>query len=118
MKPTSYRAPKTASLIRGIVGHELLRLWPQRHLTITEVKVAEDLRHAWISVSMLNISPDQEAELELELAKVTARLKARVASQLKTKFVPELHLKVDDSARRQARLETLIKAAKKNLAKS
>lgn len=75
-------------------------------VTITDVKVSNDLSHAKIYYSILN-----ESELELvkkALYKATGYIRSELASKLETRHVPELVFEYDASIEHASRIEAII----------
>ena len=75
-------------------------------LTVTDVDVAPDLRHATVWVSLLGATEERKATLHaLESAMPFVRRELRV---LRLKRIPELHVKVDGSVERGSRVLQLL----------
>jgi len=76
-------------------------------VTVTDVKTSPDLRYARVYVSVLGDEATQEASLD-GLRSAQGFLQARVASELRLKFTPELAFQLDTTAARAARLEEIL----------
>jgi ribosome-binding factor A len=75
-------------------------------VTVTDVDVAPDLRHATVWVSV--IGPEEERrETVRALGRAMPFVRGRLG-RLRLKRIPELHLRVDDSVERGARVLRLI----------
>jgi ribosome-binding factor A len=76
-------------------------------LSITEVQVSPDLRHATVYVSHLGEEADREAALR-GLARAARFLHGELMHRLKMRQVPDLVFRFDPSIERGARLASLI----------
>jgi ribosome-binding factor A len=71
-------------------------------VTITDVEVAPDLRHASVWVSVIG-SADEKRQTLRALSRAMPFVRQRLG-KLRLKRIPELHIKDDDTARRGTRL--------------
>ncbi|MGB7212076.1 MAG: 30S ribosome-binding factor RbfA [Gemmatimonadales bacterium] len=76
-------------------------------VTVTGVRVTNDLSHARVLVSSLGEPEDRERSIE-GLKSAAKYLRARVGETLATRVVPELHFELDDGLARAARIDQLI----------
>ncbi len=76
-------------------------------VTVTDGKTSPDLRYARVYVSVLGDEAAQEASLD-GLRSAHGFLQARVATELRLKFTPELAFALDTTAARAARLEEIL----------
>lgn len=91
-------------LMRGDVHDETLA----SHLvSVTEVRMSPDLRHATVFVKPL-LGADEEAVLKA-LRTHTAFLQTQVARRVSTRFVPKLKFLADESFDEGAKIETLLR---------
>ena len=94
-------------LQRGEVRDDTL----QRHLvSITEVRMSPDLRHATVFVKPL-LGQDEE-EVIMALRQNTAFLQREVASRVRTKYAAKLKFLPDDSFDEGTHIERLLRAPK------
>ena len=96
------------------VHRELGRLFqvhvcPDAHalVTVTDVKVAEDLRDATVYVSVYGDEARKAAVTEL-LEKRRAVLQHELSRRVILKFTPRLHFKLDDTAARADRIMAIL----------
>lgn len=75
-------------------------------VTITDVDVSPDLRHASVWVSIIG-SADQRRQTMRVLGRAMPFVRSRLG-RLRLKRIPELHLKEDDSAERGTRVLAII----------
>ena len=105
------RSERIAQLIsRGLANLMSLEVSDQRikSLTVVDVEVTRDLRHADVFVSNANAS-DQEIEDAMHaLKKASGFLRHRLAESVDLKRCPNLHFKYDHSIQRGADLSALI----------
>jgi len=79
-------------------------------VTITEVRLTDDLKNAQVFVSVLGDAKAQ-AETLKGLAKAAGYLKREITHRLGLRFAPNLHFSYDDSLARAQRLDELLHAA-------
>lgn len=94
-------------LARGTLRDDVL----DRHIvSISEVRVSPDLRHATAYIMPIGASP---AELEAVLKALnshTKQLKGELARRVNTKYAAEVHFRVDDSYAEAARIDALLRS--------
>lgn len=98
-------------LRRGIAQllHQEVREPYASHATVTDVEVAPDLSIATVYVSA---APEVDRELLLRsLDKVSGFLRSRVGRELKSRSVPALRFRYDDSIERGDRISRLLDEA-------
>jgi len=79
-------------------------------VTLTDVEVSPDQRHAKVFFTVLG--DRRQVELAIEgLGRAAGFLRARLASIINLRMVPELHFVYDESVERGARLSQLIDQA-------
>ena len=109
-KPSYPRARRLAETIRRLVGE-----WLEAELadqtgplvTVTDVRVTGDLRHASIFFTVLGDEPERAAA-EAWLAGSTSRARTFVARQLRLRHAPTLEFVSDDVPGRGARIDRLL----------
>lgn len=79
-------------------------------VTITEVRLTDDLKNAQVFVSVLGDGSVQQETLRA-LAKAAGFLKREITHRLGLRFAPNLHFSYDDSLARAQRLDELLHAA-------
>jgi len=79
-------------------------------VTITEVRLTDDLKNAQVFVSVLG-DTKMQAETLKGLAKAAGYLKREITHRLGLRFAPNLHFSYDDSLARAQRLDELLHAA-------
>jgi ribosome-binding factor A len=85
------------------------------HLTISEVRMTPDLRHAVVFVTELG--GELSTELSQALARAAPRLRGEVARRLHLRYAPELSFRADTSFREAARIEALLAEERSILAR-
>lgn len=108
---TPRRPEQVAETIRQLLGETLTRgeIRDPRvgFVTVTGVRVTNDLGHARILVSAMGEPGERERSLE-GLKSAAGFLRARLGKALATRTVPELHFELDDGLARAARIDELI----------
>lgn len=105
------RAQRLAEVIRTEASDIILQgLKDPRigFISITDVVVSGDLRHAKIFVSVLG---DREAKQRTMagLNRATGHVRSQLSARLAMRFVPEILFRLDDSIERGARVSSLLR---------
>jgi ribosome-binding factor A len=80
-------------------------------VTVTRVKLAADLSHADIYVSVMG-SPDDVARSTTCLSGASSFIRSELGRRLRIKHIPELTFRYDDSGVKGARIELILKHLK------
>lgn len=75
--------------------------------TITKVETAPDLGHAKVWVSVIG-QPDERAETVRALGRAMPFVRHQLGSRIRLRRIPELHLRLDETADRGTRLLKLL----------
>ena len=105
------RADRVAALIKEEVGRLLIREVKDPDIgfvTITKVKVSDDLRYGKIYYSVLGDQAKQEAA-QHGLSRAQAFIRSHIGQRLDIRFVPEIQFVYDDSAAYAEHIELLLK---------
>ena len=108
----SLRTTRVNELLRAEISDLILREVKDPRVgegmvTITEIRVSPDLRHATVYVSHLG-EESQRAEVMAGLSNAAPFLHGALLHRLKLRHVPELAFRFDPSIERGARLASLI----------
>lgn len=109
----SLRTTRVNELLRAEISDLILREVKDPRVTeglvtITEIRVSPDLRHATVFVS--HMGTDEEREHALTgLQKAAPFMHRELAHRLRMRAVPELQFRFDPSIERGARLSDLIR---------
>ena len=109
-KPSYPRARRLAETIRRLVGEWLeSETVDQRGplVTVTDVRVTPDLRHATVYFTVLGDHADQEAAAAW-LAESAGRGRAHLAREVRLRQVPTLEFVSDDVPGRAERIDRLL----------
>jgi len=108
----SRRSERTSKLIQREISQLLERQVNDPRLTkfisVTEVSLSPDLRHAKIFVSTLGSEIGNREELLAGFNNASGFLRKELASHLKLRYTPQLTFHYDDSIERGARLLRLL----------
>ena len=77
-------------------------------VTVTEVRMSPDLKHARVYVSILG-DEAQSAESLDALERSRGFLKSQIGHRLKLRYVPQLRFVLDETLDKSARIESLLK---------
>ncbi len=109
MTPT--RAERLAEVIRAEASEIILQGLKDPRIgfvSITDVDVSHDLRHAKIFVSVFG---DQEVKRRTMqgLERATGHIRSELGRRLSIRFVPEILFRIDDSIERGTRVASLLR---------
>ena len=105
------RTERVGVLLRAALSELLLRDVKDprvRMVTVTEVDVSPDLKHARCYVSLLGGGGDAAAMLK-GLASARPYLQSQVGKRLGLRFTPELHFEIDTSLDAADRMQRLLR---------
>ena len=117
MKP-SHRAERLADELRMELGQLISRMRDPRvgFATVTAVRLAPDLRHARVQVSVLGSEEAQQQSLHC-LHAARRYLRHELAHHLALRFTPDLTFELDRGFAHTSRVEELLRRAKKKTAR-
>ncbi len=108
------RADRVGDLLQREISELLLRRVkdPRLHsVTITQVKVSRDLRHAWVYYNILSGGPTKNS-VEVGLAKAHGFIKRELGKRLRLRYLPKIEFLWDDSLEYAEHIEDLLKKIK------
>jgi ribosome-binding factor A len=108
----SRRSERTSKLIQreisGLLEREVNDPRLSKLISVTEVTLSPDLKHAKIFVSTLGSEINNKEDMLAGFNNASGFLRKELASHLKLKYTPQLSFHYDDSIERGARLLKLI----------
>jgi ribosome-binding factor A len=115
--PRKYpRTARVNEVVREVLAEEIERLSDPRlgFITLTDVEVSRDLRHANVYYSALGKKGVQQTEEEVDataaaLVSSTRHLRSVLSREVRLKYLPELHFKVDPSIAQGQRVEQILR---------
>jgi ribosome-binding factor A len=108
---TTHRAEKMADLIREIVARllrEEVRDPRIGFVTLTDVRMTPDLKHARVFFSALGGAPPR-AEAGKALAHAAPFLRRALAREARFRYTPEIHFEEDPSVESGFRVDALLR---------
>jgi ribosome-binding factor A len=115
---SSHRPERVAELIRHILARllqEEVRDPRIRSLTLTEVRVSSDLKHARAYVSMASLAGEKEKEVALgALNRAASFLRRSLAREAGLRHTPDIRFLEDRAVERGQRVDELLEAIHKN----
>jgi len=106
------RSERTSKLIQreisGLLEREVNDPRLSKLISVTEVTLTPDLKHAKIFVSTLGSEINNKEEMLTGFNNASGFLRKELASHLKLKYTPQLSFHYDDSIERGARLLKLM----------
>ncbi len=108
------RADRVGDLLHREISELLIRRVkdPRLHsVTITQVKVSRDLRHAWVYYNILSGGPTKES-VEVGLTKAHGFIKRELGRRLRLRYLPQIEFLWDDSLDYAAHIDELLKKIK------
>ena len=109
------RADRVGDLLLELIAELLTREIrdPRLHsITLTGVKVSKDLRHARVFFSVFGKAPDR-AQASAGLSRAAGFIRAKIAEQLKLRFVPAIEFAYDETEEAAQRIDALLDGVKK-----
>lgn len=106
----SQRTERVDELLRQEIGTLLAKEVADPRIgfaTITDVETAPDLRHAKVWVSVIGGKSDRDETIRA-LAQAMPFIRHELGRRLRIKRIPELHVRLDDSAERGTRVLHLL----------
>jgi ribosome-binding factor A len=114
----SRRSERTSKLIQREISELLEREVNDprlsRLISVTEVTLSPDLKHAKIFVSTLGSETNNKEDMLAGFNKAAGFLRRELAAHLKLKYTPQLSFHYDDSIERGARLLKLMEELTSN----
>lgn len=101
------RIQRVEKEIREIVAAYFIRHYANDFLTVSQIKVAKDLKNATIYVSSIKTSPVPEDILE-ELQGAAKHIQTEIDQALRMKFCPRLKFQNDDGGDRGEKIDQLL----------
>src|SRR5918997_3198559 len=104
------RTERIDELLRQEIGELLSREVSDPRVgfaTVTEVETAPDLRHARVWISVIGQKGERD-ETIAALQRAMSFVRRELGTRLRLKRIPELHVRLDDSAERGTRVLQLI----------
>lgn len=108
--PMSQRTERLDELLRQEIGVILAREVADPRIgfaTITQVETAPDLRHAKVWVSVIGDAAEREATVAA-LGRAMVFVRRELGTRLRLKRIPDLHVRLDDTAERGTRVLQLL----------
>jgi ribosome-binding factor A len=106
----SQRTDRVDELLRQEIGALIAKDLADPRIgfvTITDVETSPDLRHARVWVSVIGTRAEVEASLR-SLEQAVGFIRRELGHRLRIRRIPELHLRLDDSAERGTRVLKLL----------
>jgi ribosome-binding factor A len=104
------RSDRIAAQLRRELGqmvHEAVRDHVIPSVSVSDVEVTRDMAHAYVYVTAL--VPEEGAAAVKELKGAAKEFRRELARVMKTRTVPELHFRYDDSVDRGERIDALLR---------
>uniref|UniRef100_A0A7V4JRH7 Ribosome-binding factor A n=1 Tax=Thermodesulfobacterium geofontis TaxID=1295609 RepID=A0A7V4JRH7_9BACT len=104
----SYRSKKVASLLQEVLSeiimHELNDPALKQFITISEVKIGEDLKKATI---YFTVYEGDTKEVEKALNRAKGYIKKLLGKKITLKYLPDIEFRQDDKIEKEKRLDEL-----------
>lgn len=107
----NYRPRRVAALIKKEVSQMLQREIKDPRIgfvTVTDVEVSEDLRHAKVFVSVLDDDEAKEETME-GLENAVGYIRRELGQRIRLRHTPEILFRYDDSIERGAKIFDILK---------
>lgn len=113
----SQRQLRVGELIRHALSDALARddmfdpVLSGTAITVSEVQVSADLRHATVFFSPLACPADKAKAVESALNRCAGHFRGRLGREIRTKFTPDLKFVIDDSFENADAIGRLLRSA-------
>jgi len=107
----SLRMRKVNQLIKKALGEILLQEIKDPHIgfcTVTDVRVASDLRNARVKISVMGEEKDKQTTIE-HLQNAAGYIHKLLRSKVSLRYTPRLNFELDHSLDHSFRIESIIK---------
>ncbi len=107
----SLRIRKVNQLIKKALGEILLQDVKDPNIgfcTVADVDVANDLRSAWVMISVMGGQKEKEKSIE-HLQKASGYINKLLRSKVELRYTPRLNFKLDTTLDYSFKIETIIK---------
>jgi ribosome-binding factor A len=110
---SSHRLDRVRNLLRQTISELLTQVKDPRvgFVTVTDVEVSPDLRHAKVFVSVMG-TPDERAQALKGLESARGFLRRELHGAVSLRYIPELAFLLDDSLDRGLHMNALLEKAK------
>lgn len=109
------RSERLSGVIKEVVSDAIRRLKDVRlqgkMISVTDVEVSGDMRHAKVFVSIYG-SEEQQEEAMAGLSSAAGVVRTEVAKEVKLRVSPEIHFRLDKSIERGAHITALLNRIK------
>lgn len=115
---TTQRQERVAHMLREEISRIIHRELKDPRIgmvSITEVELTPDLRHARVFVSVFGGEEQSRATFEV-LDRAAGFVRSELAKRVRMRYVPELQFRPDDSFARGARISALLEQVKRESA--
>lgn len=111
----TFRLERVGHLLLELVSEAIRSLKDPRigFVSITDVKVSPDMRHAKLFVSVYGSDEEKAAAIE-GLNSAKGFIKREIVPQLRLRCIPDLHFALDESIENGVRMSMLINKALEN----
>ncbi len=99
------RIERMEKLVRMYVASTISKSLPSRHVTLQQIDVSPDMRHAVVWVSAFD---DEKSDLLEDISEIRPEIQAELARNLKTKFIPRLHFRYYSGSNHAKSIESLL----------
>jgi ribosome-binding factor A len=112
----SVRTLKVGELMRHVLADVLARgdlrddVLDKHIVSVSEVRVSPDLRHATAYIMPVGATPEDQAAVLKALNSHAKQLKGELARRVNTKYAADVHFKVDESYAEAARIDALLRS--------
>jgi len=118
MSPDNHRHERVgeeiAHEINAMLAGELKDPRLETSVTVSEVRVQPDMKHARIFVSVRNATSKEQSDAIKALDHASKYIRQELIERLQLRRIPDLHFVLDVSQDHVERIEQLLKEVKKN----
>ena len=104
-----HRLERVNELIKRELGELIQRecQFPSQLVTVQEVDITPDLKHAHVYISIIGADEDRHASMNV-LHTARTQLQSALSKRVVLKFTPHLHFKLDEASERGDRVLNIL----------
>ena len=104
-----HRLQRVNELIKRELGELIQRecQFPSQLVTVQEVDITADLKHAHVYISIIGADEDRHASMNV-LHNARTQLQSALSKRVVLKFTPHLHFKLDEASERGDRVLNIL----------
>lgn len=112
-KRTSRLNSLLKQVIWEVIQKDVKNPYIDKLLSVTEVKVSRDLRHATVYISLVNPTEESKKQTMKSLRSASNFISVAASKKVTLRYFPSLSFELDDTAEKNAHMDSLIRNIQK-----